>query len=878
MTRANAPVVTGVSPKDGPPGTRITIRGENFGTSASDFIGLLICEHDCTLSAEWKSCNKIIARSGVGKGLGNIIVTTRSGGEGSCTVKFRGYTEMIGPTKESAVWVDTPATLSWARRSLSPSSYQQEDPLGLSVEASEKAIPEDDLNELFPGRCGDLGSEQFSAGCFLLENHHSTNFEDLKAGLAHMKRNIDNQKRGELSFLKANVSSVLDQLETLIKLRDKFQLDVKTFPDFTSRVQRKIEDTKEEAYKLFEDVLARRERADTTRNGLAVLQRFKFLFCLPAMIERNVQKGDFDVIINDYARVRHLFGNTEVALFQKVLNEIEERIEGVRATLIKKLENVQWSSVSSVDDYIKIIRNLLHLEAEGDVAWIGITSLANHLEQSMHELKDKYIILETSENAKKSKGGKIADGKPHRVLFVEELVDLMEMCFPDLWKLAQSYFKGEFNIEIHPSNHARPIFINSITTFCNLLRAAILPHTLNKSDPVKSRQMYGIWSNSGFDAVLVWLPHCLRYFRTCYSCFIRIDLPSDALDMFSKLIFELRLFIVTTLFRQTSDEIAALPKKEDWHIEMHDTYGGITHLPGEFEQFVKKVVQTAHETVLIGDVREMPLMENALAKEKAMASLQTLFSSFANTLEILAFVTDEDQSERGAVISQLIGTSDVPRPHGSCITWEQRLLAVQCNCQFTAGAVIPSLCEVIKSCGFPVTDSFVSNTKILFGSLGQKILDQYHEHKCDPLVGTIEPSMYLSKFDWDTSITPTDIRPYAKEIIVNLIGVRAELYRLPIVTVQRIMCRIVETVAEELARLMSCVKRFSSAGSIQASADIMAVQDATKAYSTAKSNKFFKEAITGIPRVQKENEQILKNVLSNFHSRMALQLLCLNDK
>lgn len=36
---APQPVVTGLSPKEGPPGTRITIRGEFLGTRASDLIG-----------------------------------------------------------------------------------------------------------------------------------------------------------------------------------------------------------------------------------------------------------------------------------------------------------------------------------------------------------------------------------------------------------------------------------------------------------------------------------------------------------------------------------------------------------------------------------------------------------------------------------------------------------------------------------------------------------------------------------------------------------------------------------------------------------------------------------------------------------------------
>lgn len=34
------PVVTGISPKEGPPGTRVTIRGEFLGNKQSDIIGL----------------------------------------------------------------------------------------------------------------------------------------------------------------------------------------------------------------------------------------------------------------------------------------------------------------------------------------------------------------------------------------------------------------------------------------------------------------------------------------------------------------------------------------------------------------------------------------------------------------------------------------------------------------------------------------------------------------------------------------------------------------------------------------------------------------------------------------------------------------------
>lgn len=53
-------------------------------------LGLTICGANCLLSADYKSASKIIARTGQAMpGKGDVIVTTRSGGEGSCTVQFK---------------------------------------------------------------------------------------------------------------------------------------------------------------------------------------------------------------------------------------------------------------------------------------------------------------------------------------------------------------------------------------------------------------------------------------------------------------------------------------------------------------------------------------------------------------------------------------------------------------------------------------------------------------------------------------------------------------------------------------------------------------------------------------------------------------------
>lgn len=68
---------------------------------------------------------------------------------------------------------------------------------------------------------------------------------------------------------------------------------------------------------LFSEILSRKENADKTREALSLLTRHKFLFQLPASIDKNIRKKEYDLVVNDYSRVKNLFGNTDVKVGNK---------------------------------------------------------------------------------------------------------------------------------------------------------------------------------------------------------------------------------------------------------------------------------------------------------------------------------------------------------------------------------------------------------------------------------------------------------------------------------------------------------------------------------------------------------------------------------
>nr|CAD7571838.1 unnamed protein product [Timema californicum] len=579
-----------------------------------------------------------------------------------------------------------------------------------------------------------------------------------------------------------------------------------------------------EANKLFEEVLARRDRADATRNALGVLQRFKFLFSLPVSIERNIRKGDYDVVINDYARAKNLFGKTDVP---------------VRISLGKVSFRHHYPKRISADDFLAAYLQRL------DSPLAGKTPRSTP--QSNNKFGSKTPVSQDWQSS-----------VPQRVLFVEELSEITTNMFPDLWKLGQAYFSGELHVKVEPEKqtHFKRMVLAPIELLSGLLRAAILPHTLDRMSPL--RTSYGMWPPQGLDGVGPWLPHCLRYIRSTYTSLIRLDLPNEALTIIASLIFDLRLHCMSTLFQQAAEHIKCLHKKETWHIEFDTKHSGITQLPSEFENKVQEVVQMVKESVLLGGHRESPLLDNANAQRELNALIQGLLLSFTQALDTLAFSNDGMQNESSAV-SQLIGSPAIYRGNeGSGPGWEQRLLTTLSNSQYTAKVVLPRLSEVFSRHDYPPLTLPVATATSALSALDRQILEVYLEQKSDPLVGTIEPSMYLGRFDWDTTRRPTDVQPYIKEIITNMIGVHAEVHHVNPNLVSRVLSQIVETVAEELSRLMSCVTRFSIQGNQQARVDIRAVQETVSLYTTPTA-------------------QLVEDLLAKFRVRMRLQLMCFGD-
>lgn len=593
-----------------------------------------------------------------------------------------------------------------------------------------------------------------------------------------------------------------------------------------------------------------------------MLNRYKFLFCLPKNIEKNASKNEFDIIVNDYARAKNLYGKSEVSLIQKVLSEVDEIILEIRRKLHKKIKEMP----QGVEIQKKFVKSLINLEIQQvgtvqaeklkitDPAWDAIEARARYIEETF---KRTYEEFQEREIHLKDTAKRDANSPPVRVLFCEEITEIAAGQFPDLWRLGQAYFTGELRgiSEPKPGNF-KQIILNAIDRFCWYVRAAILP----QNQKFQAVSMWQFPSSSQMQQFITWLPTCLRYLRISYASLIRLDLPGEALDIVLKLIDELRLFCLTTILKKAIDKVKKLHEIENWELTVLE-FPGATSLPAKLEEILAEVLDEGQQMCLMMEIRENPLFDipNSEGHREVAKIIESILNCFSSVIEQLATERSDDEVQH--MPRQVIGFSASSNllPHSITlneakstitITWEHRLLCCLANSAYCNKMFINNLGNLFLKFGYPVPKLALENSRSSVNSVFGNLLDIYVEHKSDPLVSTIEPSMYIvSHFKWNCVEKFDNLSPYAHECLDNVVSVYSEVFAISPFLLRPILEQIIQTIAEEVARLMVCVDEFNTNGKKQATLDIRMLRDALKVYSNERAKSSFNAAVDSITKL-----------------------------
>lgn len=416
-----------------------------------------------------------------------------------------------------------------------------------------------------------------------------------------------------------------------------------------------------------------------------------------------------------------------------------------------------------------------------DPAWDAIAARAKYLEETFKSIFDQHTAKETPQTPSKSR-----DTPPTRVLFCEEICEIAASQLPDLWRLGQAYFTGELRgiNEPKPGNFKK-IILSSIEQFCAYLRAAILSASGQRSYASVASTI--AWPNATSSQIfhfISWLPQCLRYVRISYATLIRLDLPNEVLDIIQKLIDQIRLFCLSTVFKKTVDKVKKIDEKETWKMGVPD-FAGATMLPSILEEIIVETLEEGLSTCLKPEIRENALLEpHSDALSEISQRVRDIMHTFCEVIETLAFQRCDDE-QQAPLVSQLIGFATNASPQtlhlntidekewSQSVSWEQRLLCCLANCVYCNKKFFQHLNLVFSKHGYPISQLVFEDGRMTINKLFNSILETYVEHKSDPLVGTIEPSMYIGRFQWDLVTNVKNLRPYAHECYDNLVSTEA---------------------------------------------------------------------------------------------------------
>ncbi|KAF1744993.1 hypothetical protein MXB_5512 [Myxobolus squamalis] len=363
----STPDVTGISPSEGPPGTKITVRGHNFGIDLNDLVSVFVCAHDCTKSAHWVSNGKLIcfidSINIKGPEIGPIVITTKSGGRGVSMINFNLSFDRLKPLISSSIWIDEDydGIIPGQQDSLEVDVKQvlcEPDPLGiLPSNTFSSGTPL--TNESLVQYTSKIVDQSFHPIRFLLDRHPNTKWENLQRGYEQLKRNLNLTSVSEVGnkgdYISKNVVVVINVMSDMYKLSR-----------LVSRQRTHVsDDLKNKIQELMDDISSNFTQLSQTYSSLLSCMSFYNIYIknLSAFqIPRNILKcirvkGDYLAVIDSFSEFNNRSPDSDEKL-SSVFQSIDSRIDDFIHHVVDNLSLMYPMNFHHILELLKKIEKL----------------------------------------------------------------------------------------------------------------------------------------------------------------------------------------------------------------------------------------------------------------------------------------------------------------------------------------------------------------------------------------------------------------------------------------------------------------------------------------------------------------------------------------